>query len=104
MIGDHQEDLQEIMMTGTTSEDRREMTIGTVLEDHQGEIIGMDLGTKLEETDLQDDSLENLKMKTLEMMVEIGEERLDKKGGIQNNLLLALTKLNQKNKNKLRLR
>merc|ERR1712050_802634 len=97
--GDHQGDLQE-MMIGTTSEDHREMTTGTILEDHQEEIIGTDLGTKLEETDLQGDSLENLRMTKLEMMVEIGEEHLDKKGEIQNHLLLLLTKLNRKNKNK----
>ena len=99
---DHQEEAQE-MTIGTTSEDHQEVKIGTISEDHQGET---DPGTisvedlievKLEDQmDLQDD-LSEKRVKMLEMMVEIGEERL---GEIQNLLLI---KLNQKNKNKLRL-
>merc|ERR1712066_610062 len=102
--GDHQEEAQETTI-GITSEDHQEMTIGTILEDHQEEETEEEIvGTQKEETKkeevLQDDSLENLRMKMLEMMVEIGEERLEpKKGEIQNHLLLLLTKLNRKNKN-----
>merc|ERR1711879_752855 len=99
--GDHQEAI------GTTSEGRQEM-IGTVSEDHHEEktpeMISVEdlIEVKLEEMDLQDDLLESQRMKTPEMMVEIGEVGLDKKGEIQN--LLKITKVNQNNKKKLRLR
>merc|ERR1712038_1118209 len=104
-----EEDHQEEVTVISRGDHHEEATIGTISEDHQGEkiseimMISVEDQTeaKFEETDLQEDSLENLKTKMPEMMVEIGEEHQDKKED-QNRLHLKI--INQKNKNKQRLR
>merc|ERR1711894_739233 len=101
-----EEDRQEVIVI-SREDHQEEAMIGTISEDHQEEIIPEMMisiedqtAVKLEETDLHDDSLENLKMKMLEMMVEIGEEHPNQKE--DKNLLLKIINLSQKNKNKLR--